>query len=184
MEQENKHKRERLRYCIEYINPRFPLLSNNALNIRHVRIPDEESANIAVDLILSFGGKLISTYKGTLLRGRVSDWEPKYLDIDDKFSSEWLKEVTEGSKYDKVMSYVLKQYNSLKDGKGNTPEGNGYLVGMGDILRFTENFPTEDEHKQLKEDVNTLMELAFDGACTGEYEQNLLNRIKENLGKL
>ena len=43
---------------------------------------------------------------------------------------------------------------------------------------------TLEERTQLKEDVSILMDLAFDGACVGEYEENLLKRIKDNLEKL
>lgn len=43
---------------------------------------------------------------------------------------------------------------------------------------------TQEEKTQLKEDVSILMDLAFDGACIGEYEENLLERIKVNLEKL
>ena len=84
---------EKLRYCIEYINPRFPLLDNGNLNIRHLRVEKEHFAEICLDLILSFGGKIISTYKGSVTRGRVADWEP-FLELEDKFSNEWLSEIT------------------------------------------------------------------------------------------
>lgn len=84
--------KEKLRYCIEYINPRFPLLDSGNLNIRHLRVEQDHFAEIAIDLILSFGGKIISTYKGSVTRGRVADWDA-HLELDDKFSNEWLGKV-------------------------------------------------------------------------------------------
>lgn len=86
--------KEKLRYCIEYVNPRFPLLDSGNLNIRHLRVAQEHFAEIAITLILSFGGKIISTYKGSVARGRVSDWAPSDLELEDRFSQDWLNEIT------------------------------------------------------------------------------------------
>lgn len=60
------------------------------------------------------------------------------------------QEKEQDSRYDRLMAYVKSCYKTLADGKGNTPEGNGYLVGMGDILRFAEKIeelPTDDSPK-------------------------------------
>lgn len=59
-------------------------------------------------------------------------------------------EKEQDSQYDRVMAYVESRYKTLANGKGNTPEGNGYLIGMGDILRFAEKLeklPTNNSPK-------------------------------------
>jgi len=43
---------------------------------------------------------------------------------------------------------------------------------------------TQEEKKQFIQDVEILMELAFDGACIGNYELNLLERIRTRLKEL
>lgn len=43
---------------------------------------------------------------------------------------------------------------------------------------------TREEKEQFKQDVEMLMELAFDGACIGQYELNLLERIRAKLKEL
>lgn len=43
---------------------------------------------------------------------------------------------------------------------------------------------TQEEKQQLKKDVFTLMKLAFDDACIGTYEEELLQRIKLYLNRL
>lgn len=83
---------ERLRYCIEYINPQCPTLQNGAMNIRHWRVETEREADRAILLILSFGGKILSTYRGSVTQGRVSDWEV-HLELEDRFSQAWFNSV-------------------------------------------------------------------------------------------
>lgn len=41
-----------------------------------------------------------------------------------------------------------------------------------------------EEKEQFKQDVEMLMELAFDGACIGQYELDLLERIRTRLKEL
>ncbi len=43
---------------------------------------------------------------------------------------------------------------------------------------------TKEEKEQFRQDVEMLMELAFDGASIGQYEQNLLERIRTGLNGL
>ena len=43
---------------------------------------------------------------------------------------------------------------------------------------------TPEEKQQFKQDVEMLMELAFDSACIGQYELNLLERIRTRLKEL
>ena len=43
---------------------------------------------------------------------------------------------------------------------------------------------TQKDKEQFIQDVNILIELAFDGACIGQYELDLLERIKTRLKKL
>lgn len=40
------------------------------------------------------------------------------------------------------------------------------------------------EKEEFKENVNMLMQLAFDGACIGKYETELLDRIKQKLNNI
>ena len=83
-----------LRYCIDYINPRFPLLDNGALNVRHDRVRTLEEAEHDLTLILSFGGKIHDLYMGNVVEGEVKEWLPRPLIVDDKedwFTPSWLK---------------------------------------------------------------------------------------------
>jgi len=43
---------------------------------------------------------------------------------------------------------------------------------------------TREEKEQFKQDIEMLMEIAFDGACIGQYELNLLERIRTRLKEL
>lgn len=43
---------------------------------------------------------------------------------------------------------------------------------------------TQEEKKQFIQNVEILMELAFDGACISKYEVDLLERIRIGLKKL
>lgn len=43
---------------------------------------------------------------------------------------------------------------------------------------------TKEEKEQFRQDVEILMELAFDGASIGQYEQDLLEQIRTGLRKL
>ena len=52
---------------------------------------------------------------------------------------------------EQIINFVTEKYKSLMYGKGNTPEGNGYLVAMGDVLRFVDKLPKEQEPQELDE---------------------------------
>ena len=43
---------------------------------------------------------------------------------------------------------------------------------------------TQEEKEQLKQDVEILMEIAFDGACISQYDLDLLERIRTRLKEL
>lgn len=43
---------------------------------------------------------------------------------------------------------------------------------------------TQEEKEQFKQDVEFLMEIAFDGACVSQYELDLLERIRTRLKEL
>lgn len=43
---------------------------------------------------------------------------------------------------------------------------------------------TQEEKEQFKQDIEMLMEIAFDGTCIGQYELNLLERIRTRLKEL
>lgn len=87
-------KEDKLRYCVEYINPCFPLLDNGGLNVRHLRVPDEHWAEMAITLILSFGGKIYALYRGNVKDGKLAEWPtPMIVEQEDWFSDEWLHEL-------------------------------------------------------------------------------------------
>ena len=87
-------KEDKLRYCIEYINPRFPLSDNGGLNVRHLRVPDEHWAEMAITLILSFGGKIYALYRGNVKDGKLADWPtPMIVESEDWVTDEWLHEL-------------------------------------------------------------------------------------------
>lgn len=88
------NKKNELRYCIEYINPCYPLLDNGYLNVRYLRVPDEHWAEMAITLILSFGGKIYALYRGNVKDGKLADWPtPMIVESEDWFTDEWLHEI-------------------------------------------------------------------------------------------
>jgi len=116
--------KEKLRYCIEYINPQCPTLQNGAMNIRHWRVETEKEADRAILLILSFGGKILSTYRGSVTQGRVSDWDA-HLELEDKFSQEWFDGIT---KYDELSGSLSVAFmHFLDEGR---PDGKMCLSNM------------------------------------------------------
>ena len=82
---------DRMRYCIEYINPQYPLLDNGKLNIRHLRVPDEHDAEMALTLMLSLGAKIYALYRGNVKEGKLGEWPtPMIVDSEDWYSIDWL----------------------------------------------------------------------------------------------
>ncbi len=99
------------RYCIEYINPQYPLRDDGSLNIRYDRVLTLEQAEHDLTLILSFGGKILDLYMGNVVDGETGEWSPKpmIIDDDDWFSTKWLnalevKEVKEPTASDRGMA--------------------------------------------------------------------------------
>lgn len=89
-----RQKQDRMRYCIEYINPQYPLLDNGELNIRHLRVPDEHGAEMALTLMLSLGAKIYRLYRGNVQEGKLAEWPtPMIVDADDWYSTEWLHNI-------------------------------------------------------------------------------------------
>ena len=79
---------DKMRYCIEYINPLHPLLDNGALNIRHLRVSDEHDAEMALTLMLSFGAKIYALYRGNVKDGKLGEWAtPMIVDANDWYSA-------------------------------------------------------------------------------------------------
>ena len=79
---------DKMRYCIEYINPLHPLLDNGALNIRHLRVSDEHDAEMALTLMLSFGAKIYALYRGNVKDGKLGEWAtPMIVDTNDWYSA-------------------------------------------------------------------------------------------------
>lgn len=89
-----QQEQDRLRYCIEYINPQYPLLDNGELNIRHLRVPDEHGAEMALTLMLSLGAKIYALYRGNVKKGKLAEWPtPTIVDTDDWYSIDWLHNI-------------------------------------------------------------------------------------------
>lgn len=85
---------DRMRYCIEYVNPKYPLLDNGELNIRHLRVPDEHGAEMALTLMLSLGAKIYKLYRGNVKEGKLAEWPtPMIVDTDDWYSIDWLHNI-------------------------------------------------------------------------------------------
>ena len=89
-----QQEQDRMRYCIEYINPRYPLLDFEKLNIQHLRIPDEHGAEMALTLMLSFGAKIYALYRGNVKDGKLAEWPtPMIVDTEDWYSVDWLHNI-------------------------------------------------------------------------------------------
>ncbi len=84
-----------IRYCIEYINPRYPLLNNGNLNVRHDRVLTLEQAEHDLVLILSCGCKILNLYMGNVVDGATGKWSPvpMIVDDDDWFTRDWLNKI-------------------------------------------------------------------------------------------
>lgn len=81
------------RFCIEYVNPRHPLRDNGSINVRYDRVLTLEQAEHDLTLILSFGGKILNLYMGNVVDGKIGEWNPipMIVDDDDWFTTDWLK---------------------------------------------------------------------------------------------
>ena len=89
-----QEEQDRMRYCIEYINPKCPLLDNGSLNIRHLCIQYEHSAEMALTLMLSFGAKIYALYRGNVKDGKLGEWPtPMIVDADDWYSVDWMHDI-------------------------------------------------------------------------------------------
>ena len=81
------------RYCIEYVNPRYPLRDNGSINVRYNRVLTLKQAEHDLTLILSFGAKILNLYMGNVVDGKTGEWNPipAIVDDDDWFTTDWLK---------------------------------------------------------------------------------------------
>lgn len=92
---------DKLRYCIEYINPRYPFLDSGNPNVRHCRLRAEESATTVLNILLSCGCRIVRLYRGNVVDGKLGEW-PAILDDEDWVTKEWidhLKELEELKNY-------------------------------------------------------------------------------------
>ena len=55
--------------------------------------PDSHWAEMNLTIIFSFGAKIVSLYRGNLKEGRIADWTPIPLIVneEDWISEEWIK---------------------------------------------------------------------------------------------
>ena len=126
------------RYCIEYINPRFPLLGNGTLNVRHDRVRTLEEAEHDLTLILSFGGKILNLYMGNVVEGKIGEWTPKPMIVndDDWFSDKWLNtlEVKEVDS-EKVFNDEYSKFSNDVDAMDY-----GFPIDLADYKDFAKHF--------------------------------------------
>lgn len=102
-----QQEQDRMRYCIEYINPQYPLLDNGKLNIRHFRATDEHGAEMALTLMLSFGTKIYALYRGNVKEGKLGEWPtPAIVDSGDWYSIDWLNNILDCRRNIKDYHYV------------------------------------------------------------------------------
>ena len=114
---------DKLRFCIEYINPCFPLLDNGDLNIRHFRVPDEHWAEMAITLILSFGGKIYALYRGNVKDGKLADWPtPMIVESEDWFSEEWKEQLVNNNDKFQVPESSIKDDVSVQSRYAYIPD--------------------------------------------------------------
>ena len=82
------------RYCIDYVTPDTPFYGDGKLNIRHVRLKDEESAKTVITILMKFKCKFIDFYIGNVLDGKLGDWTPSFfVDEYDYLDNEWIDEM-------------------------------------------------------------------------------------------
>lgn len=73
-----------LRFCIDFIRPNKPYRDNGALNVRHFRTLSEEEASNVLTIILGCGCKLIALYKGNVQDGKLEEWSPLPMIVNEK----------------------------------------------------------------------------------------------------
>lgn len=73
-----------LRFCIDYIRPNHVYREDGTLNIRHFRTLSEEEANNVLTIILSCGCKLINLYRGNVQEGKLEEWSPLPMIVNEK----------------------------------------------------------------------------------------------------
>lgn len=119
----NMEEKDKLRYCIEYINPRFLLLDNGNLNVRHLRVPDEHWAEMAITLILSFGGKIYALYRGNVKDGKLAEWQtPMIVEQEDWFSEEWKEQLVNNNDKFQVPESSIKEDVSVQSRYAYIPD--------------------------------------------------------------
>ena len=99
------------RFCIEYVNPRYPLRDDGSINVRYDRVLTLEQAEHDLTLILSFGGKILDLYMGNVVDGETGEWSPKpmIVDDDDWFTTDWLKSLESKWKPSDEQMELLKE---------------------------------------------------------------------------
>ena len=117
------YEKDKLRYCIEYINPRFLLLDNGNLNVRHLRVPDEHWAEMAITIILSFGGKIYALYRGNVKDGKLAEWQtPMIVEPEDWFSEEWKEQLVNNNDKFQVPESSIKDDVSVQSRYAYIPD--------------------------------------------------------------
>lgn len=105
------------RYCIEYINPQYPLRDDGSLNVRYDRVLTLEQAEHDLTLILSFGCKILDLYMGNVVDGETGEWSPKpmIIDDDDWFTTKWLNTIeVRGVDFGKEIDLVEDKYHGFE----------------------------------------------------------------------
>lgn len=73
-----------LRFCIDYIRPNHVYREDGTLNIRHFRTLDEKEAVNVITILKGCGCKFIDLYKGNVQEGKLEEWSPLPMIVNEK----------------------------------------------------------------------------------------------------
>lgn len=114
-----------LRYCIDYVKPNCPYRDNGVLNVRHYRTLSEETATSVLTIILGCGCKLIDLYRGNVQEGKLAEWTPLPMIVNEK---EDFYVDGEFDSYSHIVGYISSAFMHYYD--NNIPQGKMCLSNM------------------------------------------------------
>ena len=107
-----------LRFCIDYVRPTRPFMDNGSLNVRHFRALSKEEAENALTLLLGCGCKLIDLYRGNVQDGKLAEWSPLPMIVNQ---NEDFYVDGDFDSYSKIVGYLSIAYMDYLD--KHKPEG-------------------------------------------------------------
>ena len=114
-----------LKYCIDYVKPNCPYRDNGVLNVRHFRTLSEEEASNVLTIIKGCGCKLIALYRGNVQDGKLEEWSPLPMIVNEK---EDFYVDGEFDSYSHIVGYISSAFMHYYD--NNIPKGNMCLSNM------------------------------------------------------